>query len=274
MYRFLRTPKWIAGHVLALTAVVVFVACGFWQLDRLQHVRADNALQTARLAEAPAPLAEVLAEAGGDPEALAYRRVTVTGSYDVAEEVLLSTRPYQGNPGHRLLTPLVPASGGQAVVVDRGWVPLDLDQPPVREAAPAEPGTTVTVSGILLAPEESSGFGPRTQEGEVDYLGHVDVGRLQQQVDEPLVPAYVLAQTQDPAPPGQLPVPGELPVQDEGPHLNYAGQWFLFATVVLVGYPLLLQRTARERREAAGAGIPRSGERGSYDEVVSGTGGP
>lgn len=268
MYRFLRTPRWIAGHVLALTAVVVFVACGFWQLDRLAEVRTDNAVRAARLGEAPAPLDDVLAQAGGDPAALAYRRVTVTGTYDVAEEVLLSTRPYRGNPGHHLLTPLVPAGGGPAVVVDRGWVPLDLDEPPVRQAVPAEPGATVTVSGILLPPEEASGFGPRTQEGEVDYLGHVDVGRLQQQVDQPLVPAYVLAQTQDPAPPGQLPVPAELGVQDEGPHLNYAGQWFLFATVVLVGYPLLLRRTARERREAPDQGIAAA----SRTRHMSGTG--
>ncbi len=29
-----------------------------------------------------------------------------------------------------------------------------------------------------------------------------------------------------------------------GPHLGYAGQWFLFAAVVLVGYPVLLRRRA------------------------------
>ena len=34
MLRRLLTPRWIAGHLLALAAVVAFVAFGFWQLDR------------------------------------------------------------------------------------------------------------------------------------------------------------------------------------------------------------------------------------------------
>ena len=36
------------------------------------------------------------------------------------------------------------------------------------------------------------------------------------------------------------------PDLDEGPHLSYAVQWFLFAAVVAVGYPLLLRRRARQ----------------------------
>ena len=42
---------------------------------------------------------------------------------------------------------------------------------------------------------------------------------------------------------------------DEGPHLDYAGQWFIFATLTVIVYPLLLRRTARhkasEKAEAA-----------------------
>ena len=37
------------------------------------------------------------------------------------------------------------------------------------------------------------------------------------------------------------------PTLDEGPHLDYAGQWFIFATLTIIVYPLLLRRTARHK---------------------------
>jgi len=251
VYGFLRSRKWIAGHLLALTGVCVFVWCGLWQLRRLDEVRTSNALVESRLDEPAAPLSEVLADTGGDPEAFAYRRVTTSGTYAQDEEVLLSTRSYQGNPGHHVLTPLV-FEGGDAVLVDRGWVPLDLDRPPIAEAAPGAAGQAVTVSGILFPPQEESGFGPRQEgDGEVTFVGRVDVVRIQQQVEQPLAAGYLLALEQAPAPPGELPLPGSPPELDEGSHASYAGQWFLFAGVVVVGYPLLLRRTARDRAEDA-----------------------
>ena len=42
------------------------------------------------------------------------------------------------------------------------------------------------------------------------------------------------------------PEPVPAPTLDEGPHLSYAVQWFIFTTVAVVGYPLILRRRARE----------------------------
>jgi cytochrome oxidase assembly protein ShyY1 len=42
------------------------------------------------------------------------------------------------------------------------------------------------------------------------------------------------------------PVPVPLPELDEGPHLSYAGQWFIFSVLIVVFYPLILRRRARE----------------------------
>ena len=53
--------------------------------------------------------------------------------------------------------------------------------------------------------------------------------------------------------------PSPVPAPDltEGPHLNYAGQWFIFATLTVIVYPLLMRRIARnkgiERATAADA---------------------
>jgi surfeit locus 1 family protein len=243
--QILRSPKWLAGHLLVLVVIVAFVNLGFWQLRRLDERRSFNAQVTARLEAPPVALAQLLDEQGGDPERLAYRRVTVTGRYLTEEEIRLSTRQHEGQPGHHLLTPLI-YDEGRAVVVNRGWVPLALDDPPVAEALPGADGAEVTVSGVLVPGQEPAGFGVDVPEGDTEYLGVIDLDRIQQQVDPTLAPVAIQAADQTPPPPRELPVPAALPPLTEANHLNYAGQWFLFATVVAVGYPILLRRTIRD----------------------------
>lgn len=249
MRAFLRSPIWLLGHAVALLAVVLFVNLGFWQLRRLEEVRDHNATVSARLAAPPRPLDEVIAEVGPDPDGLAHRRVTISGQYLMDEEVLLSTRSHRGTPGHHLLTPLQTAAG-EGVVVDRGWVPLELDEPPVAEASPA--AGEVTVTGVLFPPEPS----PSTGRERVEFLRAVDLDRLGRQVSIDLAPVYVLDQEQAGA---DLPRIAELAPLDEGPHRSYAGQWFAFAAVVAVGYPLLLRRRIREQRSGAVGGAGAQG---------------
>jgi surfeit locus 1 family protein len=258
---FLRSPVWVAGHALALAVVVAFVNLGLWQLRRLDEVREHNATVSARLAEPPRPLATVLADVGADAEELAYRRVTVSGQYRPDEEILLSTRSYRGAPGHHLLTPLETAAG-EGVIVDRGWVPYELDDPPVAAAAPGS--GEVTVTGVLFPPQPS----PSGGRDRVEFLRQVDLDRLGRQVSIDLAPVYVLAQDE---PSQALPRPAELPTLDEGNHLSYAVQWFLFAGVVAVGYPLLIRRRIRDRAASPSGPVGRARPQGP-EGVVAGLG--
>lgn len=98
------------------------------------------------------------------------------------------------------------------------------------------------MTGVLFPPIADR----RDVAGEVDLLTQPDLGRYGEQVPLDLAPVYLLAQDRV----GELPIPGDLPTLDEGNHLSYAVQWFVFATVVAVGYPILLRRTAHDRREA------------------------
>jgi cytochrome oxidase assembly protein ShyY1 len=119
----------------------------------------------------------------------------------------------------------------------------------------------VTVEGMIRAPQaRSTGLvgGPKdAEEGRLSTLSRVDVGRLQQQVPEALHPLAVDLRTSDPAQGGDLPLPVPPPELGEGNHLNYAGQWFIFATLTVIVYPLLLRRIARNKAAEA------------EDEVVS-----
>jgi cytochrome oxidase assembly protein ShyY1 len=131
MTRLLR-PRWIGLTVFAVVVVGICVRLGLWQLDRLEGRRDANARYAEGLAEPPRPLEDLL-DSG---DRLAYRRAVATGRYDPEREVILYGRTLDGVAGNHVLTPHVLADG-RAVIVDRGWVPIEMDRPPVDAAPPA-----------------------------------------------------------------------------------------------------------------------------------------
>ncbi len=69
---------------------------------------------------------------------------------------------------------------------------------------------------------------------------------------------WLQLERQDPPPAEDaLPIVLPEPDRDEGPHLSYAVQWFLFAAIGAVGWPLVLRRAAAEddRRRWREAGM-------------------
>ena len=242
--RFLLRPRWLLTHALIAALAITFVNLGFWQLRRLDERRADNARLAENLSAPQQPLSETLAQYGHDPDALIYRRVQVTGSYRPADEFLLTPRASGRQAGHHVVTPLELEQGG-AVLVERGWVPFAMDEPPVADAAP--PPGEVTISGILFPTQDARRYGSSGSDADrLTYLSTVDVDRIQPQIDTPLLPVSILLQQQDP-PATNLPVPPPLPQQSEGNHEAYAMQWFAFTAILLGGYPLLLRRSWRAR---------------------------
>ncbi|MDQ3973874.1 MAG: SURF1 family protein, partial [Actinomycetota bacterium] len=161
-------------------------------------------------------------------------------------ELLVGPRTRDGRPGYQLLTPL--DTGGRLLLVDRGWVPYELDRPPVGPAAP--PDQPVRLSGIVHDSRPPPRFGPQVPtQGEPDVVPRVDLPRLQPRFERPLYPVWLQLQEQVP-PQADLPLPTEPRKLDEGNHLSYAMQWFAFAAIALVGYALLLGKNAQEERAA------------------------
>lgn len=236
VYAFLRSPKWVLGHVLVLVVVVTFVNLGFWQLRRLDEVRAHNAQVSERMEADPVSLGAALDD--GRP----FTRVTTSGEYLLDAQLLTAPRSRDGNPGHHVLTPLETDDG--TVLVERGWVPFRRDGVP--EGALEAPDGEVTVSGLLMPAEEGD-------PGEGEDLRVIDPGEASERTGVTLADGYVRLLDSEPEPAGG-PIPSGSPSLDEGNHLSYAVQWFLFTLVVAVGYPLLIWRTARERRDGSQEG--------------------
>jgi len=243
-FSFAKRPLWLVGHLIAVAAIVLFVALGLWQLSRHEDRSALDARLSDRLAAQPLDLTAARAMS---PDEVDLRRVTVTGSYDRAAEVILQARSFNGRSGHNVLTPLVLADG-VAVIVNRGWVPIDVEGPPVTGADP--PAGELTLVGVARKTEERRGLGPvDPADGVLDRVSRVDIVRLALQTSYPLESFYL--QLISTGAEGQFPLVLDAPAPGGGPpHLAYAVQWFAFAGVVLVGYPLLLRSTSRKRPSA------------------------
>ena len=259
-WQFARRPKWIVRHLAVLLLVVTMVLLGLWQLRRLDEKREIKATVEARQTQPAADVEEVVpagAAIGDDAvEEVEHRAVRATGTYADRDTFVVENRSLNGASGGWVLTPLV-LEDGTAIVVNRGFIGFDQDG---QLVPPPAPDGQVVVDGVLLESEERGRFGPSDPDsGHLAVLARVDLARVAEQVDYDVLPAYLQRVSSDPdevtedgAP--EL-VPLGLPEPSEGPHLAYAVQWFIFTTIAVVGYALLLRRVARDeaKEEAAAA---------------------
>jgi cytochrome oxidase assembly protein ShyY1 len=220
---------------IAVAIAATCVALGFWQLRRLHDRRTANALIRSHRTESVVEVTSASQRLAG----MEYRPAEAAGRYDTAHEVLVFGRTLNEEPGHLVVTPLVLDDGG-AVLVVRGWVPFELQTPPVRQAAP--PSGQVSVRGFLVPDEGDGGLMP--EDGVIRIL---DVRGIASALPYEVAALPIQLRGQDPPQSGALPRPYPLPELSEGPHLSYAIQWFLFATIALVGGVVLLRRDRRDQ---------------------------
>ncbi|HEX6434620.1 MAG TPA: SURF1 family protein [Gemmatimonadales bacterium] len=223
-----------------LIAAGVCARLAVWQLDRLHERRASNAIALAARA---APV--VLLSAGAKDSGVVNRRVRATGHYDHAHDIVLRGQVYRGVPGVEIVSPLVLEGNTQtAVLVNRGFVPAP-DAVTLDPTTLQEPGKQ-TVEGIALPVDTANGIplhrGPRTT------WARLDRNALRAQLPYRVYPFYIRQA------PGRtntgFPRRLDPPALNDGPHLNYAIQWFAFAAMALV-FGGIMARLKRGNHPAA-----------------------
>jgi surfeit locus 1 family protein len=225
--------KWILS-LLAVSLAIVFVSLGFWQLRRLGSRRVANALVESRRFAPEVPLDSL----PRDTATSHFRRVRISGAYDYANEIVLTLRGRNGSPGVNILTPILRAGSDTAVLVNRGWVyspdGVTIDTKPWREGESVDGNGFVEVfptQGPFDAPNPAR---PRS-------MRRLDRSSMAKLFPYPIADYYVVLTDSarvTTAPPRIEPAP-----LDEGPHRNYAIQWFSFAAISIGGLVIFLRRT-------------------------------
>ncbi len=208
----------------ALAAAAICIRLGVWQLDRREERLARNAAELIERSKPPMDLAQ-------GATLVLHRRIRASGMFDFEREIVLRGRAFEGVPGVELVTPLRLPGRDTALLVHRGFVAspdaatVDLTQH--RESPEAE------VGGLALPiPEGSDGSAPISANDRETWR-RLDLTALRSRLPYPIHDAYLLAES----PAGVAGAPRRIPPPslDEGPHLNYAIQWFAFAAIALIG---------------------------------------
>ncbi len=236
---FLFKRRWILTTLLVAVAAAVMVRLGFWQLARLAGKRAYIAQVTAALAAAP--LALTGAETDLPADEYRNRPATAKGEYDFEHEVLLKNQFFGNQPGYDLLTPFRLEGSEQALLVDRGWVPLDAGA--VGDLTAFQEVGKRQIEG-RIEPADPRPRQAETIAGQQKEWYRVDLEGIQAQTPYALLPFYLALTPSD----DHTGLPNRNPpeiILDEGPHLGYAFQWFLFALVVPIVYAVQVRRLDR-----------------------------
>lgn len=259
------TRRWLGWIAFTTLFAVVCVGLAQWQWARRVEAVAEIRVVAQNWDAAPVALREVLpGDAPLAPEA-EWIPVVLEGEYLLDEQLLVRNRPLTGRPGFEVLTPLL-LDTGEVFIVDRGWVPTGetQDSPDVVPAPPSGPVEVL----VRLKPGEPTIAGRGAPEGQI---ATIHLPELAQRVEGgPVVTgAYGLLDSETPAP-AERPVAALRPAPDEGPHLSYTFQWYLFALLGFVGYGWALRQEHRGlREEETGEPAPRRPRRsGPTDDEV------
>ncbi|MEQ1635840.1 MAG: SURF1 family protein [Methylococcales bacterium] len=120
----------------------MLLSLGFWQLERAEQKRVILEKQQLLINEGELALN---ARTPDDLALLKYRPVQVTGQYEAEHQFLIDNQHVNGRVGYLVLTPFHLTGTDKAVLVNRGWLPLNVN----RAVLPALPVNTakVTIKG-------------------------------------------------------------------------------------------------------------------------------
>jgi surfeit locus 1 family protein len=247
LLREMFSRRYLTATLVAVIAMGVMVRMGIWQLDRRAQRREFNARVELQID------AEELTLAGDNLMlnlfGMEYRSVVVNGVYDHEHEIVLRNQVWV-NPdnvshnGVHLITPLIIKGSSVAVLVDRGWIPAQ-DVAWEDRKLYYEEGEVI-IRGIIRRSKSKGQIGfvvdPTLEPGEntLDTWNNVNIERIQEQVPYELLDIYVLQFPE--AANDELPYRHSVQIEiTEGSHLGFAMQWFIFAVIVLIGFPIFIK---------------------------------
>ncbi len=230
----------ISNRVKAFTALAVLIAAvcvrlGFWQLHRRVERKARNALIASRLDSAEIDVTALQR----DSAAARFRRVRISGVPDYDHELIFAARSYRGSPGVNLLTPVRIPGRDTAVIVNRGWVYAP-DGATVDESKWRERDSTFRGYAEELPSAGGASYASRPR-----VIARLAYDAVAKALPYPVAPVYVVMLGDSAIGPDRL-ARLTIPPLDEGPHLNYAIQWFAFALIALAGAGVVVKQSRED----------------------------
>jgi cytochrome oxidase assembly protein ShyY1 len=221
--------RWTAWFLVAVSFAAACVVLANWQLDRRDQAVSKIERMVQNYDKPAIGFSEVKGLSIAEVTSLEWTPVELTGSYLVADELLVRNRPIAGQPGFLQVIPFR-VTTGETVLIERGWIPADSNLAPTTVMTPGAEQKTVTARIRLgeLTPNRDSPVGFATSL-HLESLDELVASDLEQGF-------YLRLVSETPVEPS-TPQPLGKPLLDEGNHLSYgdtvaeANERYLFQAI-------------------------------------------
>jgi len=221
--QFTIDPNWKV-ILLCLVTLPLLMSLGFWQLDRAEEKRQQQAALEQAQAQPPTELTQTNAR-----DTAAYRRILVRGRYLSDYNWLLDNQHRSGRVGYDVITPFELEEGG-VLLVNRGWVAAGTtrrDRPD-----PRAPEGEVTLFAQWLTPSDHPLLDGES--GDLDWpkvVLAIDPTVMEQHLGRELLPRYARL---DDGSPGALTTDWPDLEVSSATHMGYAFQWFTMSLALVL----------------------------------------
>ncbi len=225
--------------VTALPALIVLLALGFWQLERLAWKADLIAQRQAALAAPPVELPGLVVQ----PEKLNFSRVRASGHFLHERELHVLNRNREGVAGVHVVTPFkrIATEGGGVVLVDRGWVPNARRAPETRMAG--QIAGEIRLSGIVRTGTPGRGWLTPADDPAKGVWYAADAAAMARSLGL-TAPDFIIEISKMDIP-GELPIGGRTRTEIVNNHFSYALTWFALAGALTAIYLIFALRVRR-----------------------------
>jgi len=228
--------RWLAWFLLAVLFATACVFLAIWQLERRDELVSKIQRMVNNYDSAVVDYSAIASLSESEVVEFEWHPISLTGSYQIQDQLLVRNRPIAGQPGFLQLVPFRLLTG-ELLLIERGWIPADSSLAPSSTLTPGSDPRTITARLRLseLTPNRQS------PAGQVTSIHLQDIRNL---LAQDLETDFYLRLISEPASELAIPQPLGKPLLDEGNHLSYAVQWILFA---LMGFYALYWAIRQER---------------------------
>lgn len=245
------TRRWLGILAMTVAFALACIALGQWQFARRDEAQRAIAVLTENYDREPKAVTDVLSDVTSADPSQKWSPVTLSGRYLTDRVVYVRTRISTAGIGFEQLVPFLDDSGN-VLVINRGWVAADeSNAEPVQP--PAIPKVPLVVTARLMPSEQTI----PGRDAPIGQIATIHVPTIAGRLNNPTYEGwYARVSREEPATVTGL--PWDRPVLDEGPHLSYALQWYVFALMGFVGYGWALRKEARGPIDSASPVKPRT----------------
>lgn len=224
-YRF--QLKSIKIAILAFVLIALFTTLGLWQLSRAHQKQSLLQSFAARTLHTPFSARDL--NTIGDWR---FYRVTLVGTFDNKHTFLLDNKTYQRRIGYEVYTPFHARGMKEAILVNRGFIPMGKSRQELPEIKDIK--GEVTLTGMLNLPPLYVTLGKIIDPIKISWplrVEFINIADLANILKEHLYPYTVVMAPSDTR---AYDITWQVLSMTPERHLGYAVQWFALALTLLI----------------------------------------